>query len=223
MLQQTQVPRVIGKYNEFLKKFPTVQALARAPLAKVLKVWSGLGYNRRAKFLRDAAVQIVEKYDGKVPCDYDSLRTLSGIGDYTARAIRVFAFNEPDTLLETNIRTVLIHHIYSDVLKNIGISDAELATVAREVATAQDPREWHWALMDYGAHLKKTGIRNNHKSAHYVRQSNFEGSLRQVRGQVLRDLMKGAKGRKGKKWAEALASLARDGLVAGQKGTWRIA
>src|SRR3989344_2143970 len=95
MLQQTQVPRVIEKYKEFLKSFPTTQSLARAPLPNVLKVWSGLGYNRRAKYLHDAAKEIVEKYGGKNPRDFSALRTLSGDGDYTPSPVRVFAFNKP--------------------------------------------------------------------------------------------------------------------------------
>ncbi|MBI2612420.1 A/G-specific adenine glycosylase [Candidatus Kaiserbacteria bacterium] len=221
MLQQTQVHRVVPKYKEFLKTFPTVRHLARSHLADVLRAWSGLGYNRRAKFLRDAAVQIVEKLGGKIPRDYETLRALPGIGDYTARAIRVFVFNEPDILIETNIRTAFIHHFYSSILQNTAIADADIFALASQTGEGQDPREWHWALMDYGAYLKRSGVRTNHRSAHYAKQSKFEGSLRQVRGQVLRNLMKGAKGKKGEKWVEALASLVQDGLVVEQKGSTR--
>ncbi len=113
MLQQTQVPRVIEKYEEFLKKFPYVRTLAKAPLAEVLKVWSGLGYNRRGKYLHDAAKEIVGKYGGRVPRDAAALRALPGIGDYTASAMRVFAFNEPDVLIETNIRAAFIHNFFT--------------------------------------------------------------------------------------------------------------
>ncbi len=226
MLQQTQVPRVVEKYKEFLKKFPTVWTLARASLGSVLKVWSGLGYNRRGKYLHDAAKEIVGKHGGKVPRDFAALRSLSGVGSYTASAVRVFAFNEPDVLIETNIRTAFIHHFSkmkktrtSDVL----VSDLEVRKVAEKAAEGQVLGEWHWALMDYGAHLKRSGVRNNHRSAHYTKQSKFEGSLRQVRGQILRDLMKGKKGKKGEKWEKALTGLARDGLIMKEKGKWRIA
>lgn len=227
MLQQTQVDRVIPKYREFLTAFPNVRALAKSQLADVLKVWNGLGYNRRAKYLRDAAIEIVEKYGGKIPRDYVSLRKLSGVGDYTARAVRVFAFNEADILIETNIRTAFIHHFASEgsVLRSLGeagqLSDRQIAIIASEVASGQDPREWHWALMDYGAHLKRSGVRNNHRGAHYTKQSKFEGSRRQLRGAILRELT--TTGRLNLPNSRALESLARDGLVTNQKGKWRIA
>ncbi len=235
MLQQTQVLRVIEKYKEFLKAFPNVRTLAKAPLANILRVWNGMGYNRRAKFLRDAAAQIVEKYDGQIPSDYPARRTLPGIGDYTARAVRVFAFNEPDILIETNIRAAFIHHFFispnSTNRTNWGILDTGIHEVTVETGKGQDPREWHWALMDYGAYLKRSGVRNNHCSAHYVRQSKFEGSLRQARGAILRELQEGLAnpmrrhliGFGRERLKRALAGLARDGLIVKQKGKWRIA
>lgn len=223
MLQQTQVDRVIPKYREFLKAFPNVRALAKSRLADVLQAWNGLGYNRRAKYLRDAAIEIVEKYGGQVPAIYSELVELPGVGDYTARAVRVFAFNEADILIETNIRTAFIHYFHSNVLQNVRISDKEILPLARKVAEGLEQRKWHWALMDYGAHLKRSGVRNNHRGAHYTKQSRFEGSFRQLRGETLRILTKGGKGMKGKKWEDALASLARDGLVVSQNGKWRIA
>src|SRR4051812_18602549 len=186
MLQQTQVDRVIPYYKNFLKKYPSVQKLAKAKLSDVLKLWSGLGYNRRAKYLRDVAMRVVEIHKGKLPRKYEELRKLPGIGDYTARAVRVFAFNEGDALLETNIRTAFTHHFFEGV-KNI--QDKELLPVILNAAKGQDPREWHWALMDYGAYLKKSGVRINAKSAHYTKQSPFEGSMRQLRGRLLRRLM----------------------------------
>src|SRR3989338_9636687 len=129
MLQQTQVPRVTEKYKEFLKKFPTVRALAKAPLSDVLKGWSGLGYNRRAKYLHDAAKQMSLFYNGRVPIGDDDLCKLPGVGDYTARAVRVFAYNEPDILIETNIRAAYIHYFYSNILQNTAIADAALLPV----------------------------------------------------------------------------------------------
>ena len=224
MLQQTQVRRVIGKYKEFLKAFPSVKKLARAPLAEVLRVWSGLGYNRRAKYLHDAAIKNLKE-------------PLAGVGPYTRAAVRVFAHNEPDILLETNIRTAFIHHFLIRKRDTI-IYDSKLIPLARKAAEGQDPRKWHWALMDYGAYLKRSGVRNNHRSAHYVRQSKFEGSLRQIRGAILRELEQGPSLLKGLKFKSskiqsALASLARDGLIVKvrprrigpgpKKRRWRIA
>ena len=225
MLQQTQVSRVQEKYREFLRAFPNVHALARSDLATVLQIWSGMGYNRRAKFLRDAAIAVVKRHQGCVPRDYELLRALPGVGDYTARAIRVFAFNEPDTLIETNIRAAAIHHFYRG---RYSVKDDELLLILRRAAEGQDPRTWYWALMDYGAHLKRLGVRNNYRSAHYIRQSKFEGSLRQARGAILRELMRGTQmsnlvGCSSGKFRKALASLAHDGLIVTQKGKWRIA
>jgi A/G-specific adenine glycosylase len=201
MLQQTQVPRVIEKYKEFLKAFPTVQVLARQDLAEVLRVWSGMGYNRRAKFLKSAAEAIVKNYSGKVPRDLAALQSLPGIGSYTAAAIRAFAFNEAVILIETNIRATFIHTFFSadSVIptKNKGrslgktdtkITDAELLPLIEKTAEGQDPREWYWALMDYGAHIKKTHKNPSRASASFVKQSKFEGSIRQVRGAILREL-----------------------------------
>lgn len=188
MLQQTQVPRVVEKYKSFIKKFPTVRALAKAPLSEVLEEWNGLGYNRRAKHLHDAAVMIVQEHNGVFPREYPSLRAIPGIGQYTANAVRVFAYDEPEVLVETNVRTAIIHHFLS---KKKGIEDFSIEKIAAAALVGQDPREWQSALFDYGAHLKRAGIRTNAQSAHYVRQSAFEGSLRQLRGEILRELYRG--------------------------------
>ena len=228
MLQQTQVDRVVPYYKNFLVEFPSVKALARASLFDVLRLWSGLGYNRRAKYLRDAATQIVEVHGGKVPRDYESLRSLPGVGDYTARAVRSFVFNEPEILIETNIRTAFIHRLFSGIPS---VSDRTIKEQAEREAKGQDPRQWHWALMDYGAHLKRSGVRNNRKSLHYVRQSKFEGSSRQLRGVIVRLLQKRQNPMRSdpigfstrKRTELALRSLARDGLVANKKGGWQIA
>ncbi len=187
MLQQTQVPRVIEKYKEFLTAFPTVEALARSNLADVLKVWSGMGYNRRGKYLRDAAIEIVEEYGGKVPRDVVSLWSLPGVGPYTASAVLVFAFNLPDMLIETNIRAAYIHRFFSCRTSDV-LHDKELLPIIERAAVGQDPRTWHWALMDYGSYLKRTVPNPSRASAHHVKQSKFEGSLRQVRGAILREL-----------------------------------
>jgi A/G-specific adenine glycosylase len=225
MLQQTQVPRVIEKYKEFLKAFPTVRALAQAPLADVLRVWSGMGYNRRAKYLREGARVIVEEYGGRVPKDAATLRQIPGIGPYTASAVLIFAYNVPDTMIETNIRAAYIHHFFPNHKK--AVNDRDLLPFISKAAEGQDPREWHWALMDYGSHLKKLHGNPARKSAHYAKQSKFDGSIRQVRGAILHELHKGPSSLNKLPFEKdriesALAGLARDGLIIKQRGKWQI-
>jgi A/G-specific adenine glycosylase len=107
MLQQTQVATVIPYYQRFLAAFPTVAALARAPLERVLELWSGLGYYRRARYLHQAAKEVVRRFAGAFPQDYEQIRSLPGIGDYTARAVLSIAFDQPYTLLDGNVARVL--------------------------------------------------------------------------------------------------------------------
>ena len=183
MLQQTGVERVVQKYRAFLKRFPTIRALARVPLKEVLKEWQGLGYNRRAKLLRDAAKLLVEQYGGKFPKNEQFLEGLPGIGPYTARAVMAFAFNKPVVFIETNIRTVFLHHFFKN---RTTISDSEILPYMVKMLDKKNPRKWYSALMDYGASLKKFGVRLNAKSAHYTKQSKFEGSIRQLRGRILK-------------------------------------
>jgi A/G-specific adenine glycosylase len=222
MLQQTQVPRVMEKYKEFLTEFPTVYMLAHARLSEVLKRWDGLGYNRRGKYLHDAAKVIVSEFRGSIKEATEG--KLPGMGPYTRAAVRVFAYNEPHTLLETNVRAAFIHHFFAD---KASVSDKQLVPLMEAAAAGQEPREWHWALMDYGSHLKKLHKNPARKSATYVRQSKFEGSLRQVRGDIIRQLHRGPRETfQGHDWPrikEALATLEKDGLVAQRGGKWRIA
>jgi len=185
MLQQTQVDRVLPKYQAFLKTFPTLSRLAHAPLADVLRAWQGLGYNRRAKALHEAVRILVQSYKGKIPRDPSILRTLPGIGPYTAEAVCVFAFNQHHVLLETNIRTVLLHHLLPN---RVRVRDEELREYAEKLADKKRPREWNWALMDYGSYLKRNGVRINNRAHTYTRQSSFKGSLREVRGAILKKL-----------------------------------
>lgn len=185
MLQQTQVDRVIPYYKNFLKKFPTVKALASAPLGEVLRAWSGLGYNRRAKMLHDAAKKIT--IYGNFPTDYKTLVSLPGVGEYTARAVRVFAFNQPEFLVETNIRTVFIHHFFSRIKREI--SDQEIVPYMELCSNAiKNPREWYAALMDYGAYLKKTHGNISRRSKTYAKQKPLKGSDREIRGVILKAL-----------------------------------
>ena len=188
MLQQTQVSRVLLKYAEFLKVFPTVRILAKAPLSEVLRVWSGLGYNRRAKFLHQMAQVVVSDHKGNFPETIEGLQNLPGIGPYTAGAIYAFVYNKAWPVIETNIRSVYLHHFFKD---KTDISDKELLPIIERTLQNKNPREWYWALMDYGSHLKANGIKNNAKSKHYTKQSKFEGSNRQIRGAIMRELLKG--------------------------------
>jgi A/G-specific adenine glycosylase len=184
MLQQTQVPRVIPKFLEFIITFPTFRALAAVPLAEVLKAWSGLGYNRRAKFLWQTAQVVTRDYNGKLPDNQAELVRLPGIGPNTAGALLAYAYNKPVVFIETNIRTVFIHHFFAGQEQ---VRDADIADAVAK-AVPDNPREWYWALMDYGTYLKQTVGNLNTSSAHYSKQSAFHGSRRQIRGQVLRVL-----------------------------------
>jgi A/G-specific adenine glycosylase len=188
MLQQTPVDRVIEKYEQFITKFPTIFSLASAPLEKVLKTWLGLGYNRRAIALKKSAEVVMEKFEGKLPESEKEVLTLPGVGKYTAAAISVFAFNRPVILLETNVRTVFIHFFFSD---RTTVTDQEIIPFIEKTLDRSNPRQWYNALMDYGVMLKKTMPNPGRKSAHYTRQSRFEGSDRQIRGAILRALAVG--------------------------------
>lgn len=186
MLQQTQVQRVIPKYHAFLSEFPDIRSLAEAPLDKVLAQWSGLGYNRRAKFLWQAAQEVMQQSDGSLPDDEAALVSLPGIGINTARAILVYAHNMPLVFIETNVRTVYIHHFFAD---HTAVHDREIMPLLDQTVDREHPREWYWALMDYGTHLKKTIGNASRQSAHYAKQSSFKGSKRQIRGQIIKLLL----------------------------------
>jgi A/G-specific adenine glycosylase len=187
MLQQTQVDRVRPFYAAWLKKFPTVKALAESPLADVLIAWQGLGYNRRAKMLHEAAKELSAL--SAFPKTPEELQKLRGIGPYTASAVAAFAFNADTVLIETNIRTAVTHHFFA---KKKHVHDTEVLAVLREVFPKGKSREWYAALMDYGAHLKRSGVRLNAKAKGYVKQSAFKGSAREARGAVLKELAKGS-------------------------------
>jgi len=186
MLQQTQVDRVLEKYEQFIHTFPTIESVARAPLRDILRVWQGLGYNRRALALKKAAEMVVSHYGGRIPARIDSLQALPGVGSTTAHAICAFAFNKPTVFIETNIRTVFIHHFFRS---RYNIRDRELLPLVAQTLDAENPRIWYHALMDYGAGLKKKYANPSRSSAHYQRQSPFEGSNRQIRGVILQALV----------------------------------
>jgi A/G-specific adenine glycosylase len=183
MLQQTQVTRVVPKYREFLKRFPTVERLASAELGEVLRAWQGLGYNRRAKFLWQAARAISSSE--QFPATIAALVKLPGIGVNTAGAIFAYGYNQPTLFVETNVRTVYIHHFFLD---RTDVADKEIITVLAQTLDREQPREFYGALMDYGTYLKATVGNLNKTSKHYVKQAAFGGSRRQLRGQVMRIL-----------------------------------
>jgi len=185
MLQQTQVSRVANTFEPFIERFPDFTSLARAPLRDVLRAWSGLGYNRRALHLRETARIVVSRFDGRLPRGFDDLRALPGIGAATAAEIMNFAFDEPRAFVETNVRSVYIHHFFSGKKK---IADAEILPLVERTLDAKNPRRWFYALMDYGVMLKKSHANPSRRSAHHVRQARFEGSNRQARGRVVRAL-----------------------------------
>ena len=186
MLQQTQVERVIEKYKEFLAAFPNFAALAEAPLPKLLALWSGLGYNRRALALKALAQKVVKEHKGKLPSDQAQLLALPGIGNYTAGAVLAFAFNMSVVFMDTNVRRVYIHEFFQD---QEGIHDDELTPLVEQTMDTADPRKWYNALMDYGTMLKQQHANPNRRSAHYTRQSPFVNSNRQVRGKILKVLV----------------------------------
>ncbi len=193
MLQQTQVKRVRAFYPEFIKQFPTVQVLAKAPLSDVLRSWQGLGYNRRAKLLHQAAKAVMTQCEGTFPKQAEALEELPGVGSYTARAVAAFAFNQDVVLIETNIRTAALHTGMIYHTSSQKVSDAQIEKVLKKILPKGRAREWYWALMDYGAHLKRSGVKLNARSKHYTKQSAFRGSVREARGAILRELAKGAR------------------------------
>jgi A/G-specific adenine glycosylase len=190
MLQQTQVGRVIEKYEQFAGKFPDLRSLAKASLTEVLVVWQGLGYNRRALMLKKLAEEVVARFDGRLPSDERLLMSLPGVGAYTAAAVQAFAFDLPVVLIETNVRSVFIHHFFHD---REGVPDHDILPLVEAALDRNHPREWYSALMDYGSYLKTLVANPGRKSAHYTRQTQFEGSDRQLRGKILRFLVDGGK------------------------------
>lgn len=185
MLQQTQVIRVEVKYAQFIQAFPNTKRLANASLAEVLQRWQGLGYNCRAKLLWQAAKLVHNEYHGRWPRSYAGLQALPGIGPYTAGAICAFAYNEARPIIETNIRTVYLHHFWP---QQTAVRDEDILRLVAKTLPADQARTWYWALMDYGSYLKQSGYSRNQQSKHYTKQSRFAGSVRQIRGAIVRTL-----------------------------------
>ena len=227
MLQQTQVDRVVPKFEAFIERFPAIEDLAKATLGDVLQMWSGLGYNRRAKFLHQAAIKIIDEYAGVFPDTLEGLKTLPGVGVNTAGAILAYSFNTPSIFIETNVRTVYFYHYFDS---QATVTDSELKTVVEETIDTEHPREWYWALMDYGTYLKRQGIGQNNKSSHYKKQSPLKGSVREVRGQILKLLTEAEYEEKAlrtlliadERFQPALESLQKDGLVEKTKDIFHL-
>lgn len=217
MLQQTQVERVKPYYEAFIRRFPTARKLSAAPLSAVLSLWQGLGYNRRAKLLREAAQAVGH---GVFPKRLKELEKLPGVGPYTARAVMAFAYGKDAVLVETNVRTAVMHHFFP---KRRKVSDEEIEKVLLAASPKGRGRQWNYALMDYGAHLKRSGVRLNAKSKHYVKQTRFSGSMREARGALLKELTRGSRAEvrllgllgddRRTQLKEALAALTRERLV----------
>jgi A/G-specific adenine glycosylase len=186
MLQQTQVGRVLLKYEPFLSRFPDFKALADASTGEVLAAWQGLGYNRRALALKQLAIEVEKDFGGTLPDNVGDLKSLPGVGSYTAAAILVFAFNRPVVLIDTNVRRVFLHCYFED---RAGVADAEIRPLIEDTLDRDNPRDWYNALMDYGAFLSTLPENPNKRSRHYQRQSPFEGSVRQIRGAILKVLV----------------------------------
>ncbi len=183
MLQQTQVSRVIPKFETWMKHYPTLQVLSEGLLKEVLTLWQGLGYQRRAKALLQIAKSVK-----RIPATFDALLDLPGIGTYTASAVCAFAFNNfSHPVLETNIRTALIEYFHqgeTEIHDGMLYDDLTRLEKYPEVQKA-GARIWYYALMDYGAYLKENNISHNKKSVHYRAQSPYKGSLRELRAKTL--------------------------------------
>ena len=185
MLQQTQVPRVIEKYKAWIRRFPTHFDLAKESMSTILPYWTGLGHNRRALYLKQCADEIVKNYHGIFPTSPEALRKLPGIGPYTSQSVCVFAYDQPHSLIETNVRTIYIHHFFSN---QEAVDDADLLPLVEQTMDRDNPRMWFNALMDYGTYLKEQVPNPSRKSSIYVKQSPLKGSVREVRGWILKQL-----------------------------------
>jgi A/G-specific adenine glycosylase len=182
MLQQTQVNRVIRYYESWIARWPTIHALASASRVEVLQAWMGLGYNTRAMNLHKAARKIVTQFDSDVLEAMRQYKEIPGVGRYTSQAVQIFATNADLVTVDTNIRRIFIKEFHLPET----VSDKELWMLAERCLPNGRSREWHNALMDYGAlHLtaQKTGIKSK------TRQSRFEGSDRQLRARIIRILL----------------------------------
>jgi A/G-specific adenine glycosylase len=204
MLQQTTVSRVLQKYKEFLIKFPDIGALQKATVADVLRAWSGMGYNRRALYLKKAASF------GKIPKTEKELLKLPGVGKYTARAILVFAFKKDIAAVDTNIRQIITHFFFDDKEQKEKI----IQEAADQLVPVGKSWEWHQALMDYGAiELPKLNIKKIMKKPGIP----FKQSNRYVRGKIMNMLREGPIPEP-QELTRVIDGLVKDGLVERKNG-----
>lgn len=230
MLQQTQTERVLTKYQPFLDSFPTFKALAEAPLSEVLRLWQGLGYNRRALGLKSIAELVHREYGGGLPDDPETLLTFPMIGPATAGSLQAFIFRKPVVFIETNIRRVILFFFFADQDQ---VTDSEVLDVVEQLLDKQNPRHWYYALMDYGVYLKYAVPNPNRRSAHYRRQAPFENSNRQIRGSLLRlitaegplsgpELAKAMGNFETERIARCLHALEREGFIVAENERYQI-
>jgi len=197
------VLRVIPKYLEFIKAYPTINDLARASTAEVLRHWKGMGYNRRALYLKKSALL------GEIPKTERELMKLPGVGKYTARAILVFAYKKDIAMVDTNIRQILTHFFFGDAPQK----EEVIQQVADQLLPKGKSWEWHQALMDYGALALP-------KNSNIIKkQKKFVGSNRYFRGRLMDILREGPI----KEYASPVVDgLVKDGLVVRNKKTLRL-
>jgi A/G-specific adenine glycosylase len=149
MAQQTQIDRVVPKFEAFVGRFPTIRVLAAAGAGEVQRMWQGLGYNSRAIRLHETARIVVERYDGVIPSDVDTLRTLPGVGPYTAAALRAFGYDLDDAPIDVNVRRIT-HRVRFGMEFPARATTVELDREARAMAPAGRAHDWNSALMDLG-------------------------------------------------------------------------
>jgi A/G-specific adenine glycosylase len=229
MLQQTQVDRVIPKYINFVALFPDFAILAAASQKDVLCAWQGLGYNRRAQALHSIAHRVMDTYSGTLPSSVEELTKFPGIGKATASAIIVYAYNMPLVFIETNIRRVFIHFFFQD---SHHIPDDRIEPLVAATLWKENPRDWYNSLMDYGSLLKNRVPNPNVRSSVYQKQSPFQGSDRQLRGQILTKLLTGAEMTEEAlakelqadpaRLAQILSAMHREGLITSHVSQWKV-
>ncbi len=246
MLQQTQASRVAPAYSAFMRRFPTVQALAASTPGTVIRAWSGLGYNRRAVALFEAARRIAEEHGGRVPNEPEKLQRLPGVGPYTAAAVASIAFGVPVAAVDTNVRRVIARAVGGREADDRLPVDVRL--LADTWLDRRAPGVWNQALMDLGRDVcrpvprcdgcplaphcryRRDGKANVNAARPNVRRAGprFEGSFRQLRGGIVTALRERSPltvqalarrtGRPLTDVTEAVNALARDGLVRGASG-----
>jgi len=240
MLQQTQASRVAPKFERFMRSFPTLDALAAAPAAEVVRAWAGLGYNRRALALWEAARTIVSSHGGRVPDDPSVLSGMPGVGPYTAAAVASIAYGQPVAAVDTNVRRVLARAVLG-VEPDVVAPDALRAAAVSEI-DRRDPGGWNQALMDLGREVCRPAPRcevcplarrcrfagrGARPTGSRRRQPPFRGSFRELRGRVVEAVRAGPTsigalsrltGRAPVEVGRAVAALEADGLIAASRG-----